>query len=137
MEVEIRAGTREDSPILDTFDPFGGNRDLEIAEGRLWVAAVDGTVAGYLSTTRSGFIGHPFVAYLCVAENHRRVGIASALMDAIEKHQIGKRLFISTEEDNQHMLALLDQRGYVAAGDISGLNDTHSGVDERFFYKDV
>lgn len=91
----------------------------------------------YLSTARSGLIGHPFVTYVCVAESCRRTGVASALLDAVEHEYAGKRLFISTESGNHRMLALLDRRGYIPAGDVSGLNDAHSGADERFFFSDV
>ncbi len=132
-----RPAVPEDFAAVDTFDPFGGNRKLEIEEGRMRVAVIEDTVVGYLSTARSGFIGHPFITYVAVAEDSRRAGIASALLEATENEFAGKRLFISTEEDNQSMLAMLDKRGYVAAGDISGLNDSHSGADERFFFKDV
>ena len=46
-------------------------------------------------------------------------------------------MFISTESDNQEMLALLKKENYRLSGVLNGLNDDHGGAGEVFFFKDV
>jgi len=45
------------------------------------------------------------------------------------------RLFISTEADNQAMLALLPRQGWTHAGAVEGANENSQA--EVFFYKDL
>ena len=131
----IREGTPDDFAALDAFDPFGGDRREELAGGRVLVAEDGGRVAGYLTFSRAGFIGRPFVHFLAVAPEVRRRGIARGLLRAAAERVGPGRLFISTEEGNAPMLRLLEREGWTAAGCVRNVND--DGSAECFFYREV
>ena len=130
----IRSGTKADLNQIDTFDEFGGDRKLEIAEKRLQVYVLNNTVVGYITlVNESCLCGHPLITFLCVHPNYRRQRIASALLSEIENKCSNQKLFISTESNNQSMLSLIAKRSYTRSGSLSGLNDDKS--DEVYFYK--
>ena len=130
----IRAGIKADLNQINTFDEFGGDRKLEIAEKRLQVYVLDNTVVGYITLVKESCLcGHPPITFLCVRLNHRRQGIASALLLEIENKYSNQKLFISTESNNRNMLNLIKKRSYTRSGSLSGLND--DGSDEIYFYK--
>jgi GNAT superfamily N-acetyltransferase len=134
----IRRGTLEDTAALAAVDPFGGDRDAEAREGRLWVDADDDGVArGYASLARCDFHGNPYVEFLFVRPEHRRQGVATRLLEAIEHLCRGRRVFISVEAPNAEMRQLLVGRGYAQSGALRGLNDDHGGADEVFYFKDA
>ena len=131
----VRLGQPPDEPLIRSFDEFKNRRAQELAEERLFVWT-DGTEpVGYVTMARDGFIGHPYVEFLCVHPDYRRRGIASTLLLHCETQHAGRRLFISTESNNATMLALLEARGYVGAGSVSGAN--RDGSDEVFFFRDL
>lgn len=131
----VRTGLLNDFDAIDQFDPFAGDRREEIAQGRVFVAEIDERVVGYVTFSNPGFIGKPFINFLAVDPAFRRRGIASSLLDAIEKHIGTGRLFASTEEDNTVMLALFDQKGWSRAGHVAGVND--DGLAECFYFRDI
>jgi ribosomal protein S18 acetylase RimI-like enzyme len=134
----IRSGIPEDIPRIDAFDPFGGSREQEICEGRLHVFEQEGGVAiAYISIAEYRLHGFPYVTFLLVHPDHQRRGIATKLLRHVEAMHEGQRLFVSTESDNPPMLALLEKESYERSGALSGLNDSHSGAEEVFFYKDL
>lgn len=134
----VRLGSLEEARFVSRFDPFGGNREDEARDGRFWVeVADDGVVRGYASLSHCPFHGNPYLAFLFVRMDYRRLGVASRLVAAIEAVVKGRRLFMSTEQPNQAMLELLAGRRYIEAGALSGLNDDHGGAPEVFFYRDV
>ncbi len=130
----IRPGSSDDLSLILSFDIFAGSRSQEINENRLYIFE-NTTICGYIAEARDGLLGRPYISYLMVAPNYRRKGIASQLLKHLETQHCNERLFISTEEDNQPMLALLKTRGYIQAGVISEAN--LNGVDEIYFYKDI
>ena len=131
----IRLGTYEDIQIIEPFDPFGGSREEEVSEKRLYMyESGEGTPIGYISTARYTLHDYPYVTFLLVQRGFRRRGIATELLNHIEMLHSGKRIFISTEADNKEMLSLLKKQQYQRSGSLSGLN--RDGVEEVFFYKD-
>lgn len=134
----VRFGTLSDVQRFASQDPFGGDREAEAREQRLWVEFSDtAELRGYASTARCTFHTNPYVEFLFVFPAFRRQRVASVLLDAIEAQFSGRRLFTSTEEPNDAMLTLLKRRGYTRAGAVQGLNDDHGGAAEVFFYRDV
>jgi GNAT superfamily N-acetyltransferase len=64
----------------------------------------------------------PFVGLIVVRKKWRRKGIASQLLDTVENATAPDRLFISTNESNVAMLALLENRGYLRRGMVDGFD---------------
>lgn len=131
----IRFATATDFPAIDVFDPFAGNRAGEIAEGRMLVAEDAGEPVAYVSWLPGGFIGRDYISFLCVRPDRRRRGLALALLRAVEERIGSGRLFVSTEEDNEAMLALLPRECWINAGAVAGANEGNHA--EVFFYKDL
>ena len=134
-DISIRSANTNDLQAIAAFDPFRGDRSGEVEAGRVLVAETDGRVVGYTTFSRNGFIGRAFVNFLAVSSDHRRRGVASALLRAVEQRIAPGRLFISTEEINTPMLQLLSRGGWTAAGCVQGVND--NGAAECFFYRDL
>lgn len=104
-----------------------------VADGGCLVARDGGAIAGYLTWDR-GFFYRPFVRLLVVAPSHRRRGLGRALVIAAEREaEAFGELFISTEEINAPMRALLLAAGYVASGTVEHINVP--GNAELIFYK--
>ena len=133
--LKIRVANPEDYAAIDSFDPFGGDRKAEIANGNCLIASLDQTVVGYVSHYKSGFVGRPFISFLAVSPEHRRQGIATRLLADTEQFFAGERVFISTEDTNQGMLALLKKLGWVDAGGVREAN--RDGSDKLFYYRDL
>ncbi len=131
----IRSANVSDIPQIDALDPFAGDRAREIAEHRLFVIEKANAIVGYVSWQRAGFVGRDYITFLFVREDHRRCGLATALLDAGQRAIGIGRLFISTEADNQAMLALLPRQGWTHAGAVEGTNENSQA--EVFFYKDL
>ncbi len=70
----------------------------------------------------------PFVGLLVVRKDWRRKGVASRLLDVIEDATAPVRIFISTNESNAGMLALLERRGYVRRGAVEGFDPDDAEV---------
>lgn len=130
----IRQAILADYHMIHSFDYFSGDREEDIQEARVFVHEHGGIVRGYLSMARSGLLGRPYVQYLAVDTNFHRNGVATTLLDYIEKHYCDQRLFISTESGNFPMQALLSKRHYVPAGEISGANLNETV--ELYYFKD-
>lgn len=134
----IRQGNFGDVAALARFDLFGGSRVFDAADGRLHVFEnSDGGIVAYVSTAEYLFHGFPYVSFLAVRDDHHRKGIATELLHHVERLNAGQRLFISVESDNEPMISLLEKERFTRSGALSGLNDSHSGVDEIFYFKDV
>ncbi|QDU72257.1 GNAT family N-acetyltransferase [Mucisphaera calidilacus] len=131
----IRLGTPTDFPHIDRFDPFAGDRQIELAQNRVFVAVIDDLVIGYTTFTNPGFIGHPFINYLAVGQPHRRQGVATGLLHTATSHLGPARIFASTEDNNAEMLAFFDKEKWTHAGTIQGVNK--DGSAECFFYYDI
>ena len=130
----IRNGEKEDLAQIEAFDEFGGDRENEVSNKCLKVYILENKVVGYISVIdESCLCGHPLILFLCVHPAYRLRGIASELLSEVEHRYIDQRLFVSTESNNSAMLSLIQKRGYLLSGSLSGLND--DGSDEIYFYK--
>lgn len=78
------------------------------------------------------FFGQMFVALVVVHPDHRRQGVASALLAYAEKTCPAPRLFTSTNDSNIAMQTLLTKRGYQPSGVIYNLDP---GGPERVFVR--
>ena len=132
--MHIRKGNPDDAQAIAVFDCFGGDRPAALQEDRCLVAIIDGQIAGFVVYKRKSLIGRDFVEFLVVDEAFRRRGVAVALLREVERVTGPGRLFISTEANNQPMLALLEKDGWTPSGQIENIND--SGHVERFFCRD-
>jgi GNAT superfamily N-acetyltransferase len=130
----IRRAEAEDFSQIDSFDPFAGDRRREIAEGRMLVADLGEGPVAYASWAPQGFVGRDYITFVCVRPDRRRQGLARSMLHAVEKMIPAGRLFVSTEEDNAPMLALLPREGWKNAGSVAGANEGNRA--EVFFYKD-
>lgn len=100
-------------------------------KGRIATVAVqDGEIVGLVVVGE--FFGHPFVELLRASPAHRRQGVASLLMDAVEARSRGDRVFVSTNESNTAMRTLLIDRDYKVSGVVENLD---ASGPELFFVK--
>jgi GNAT superfamily N-acetyltransferase len=96
--------------------PWGETRIFKL------VALVDGEVAGYAEMAPT-FFNREFISLLNVHPSHRRRGVATALIKAVEARCRGEKLFTSTNLSNQPMQALLGKIGYRRCGMVEDLDE--------------
>ena len=77
---------------------------------------------GY-AAMRMSFVGQAFTDMLMVAKEHRRSGVARALLRHLKATVEGSRLWTSTNKSNAPMRSLLVSEGFVFAGQIEGLTE--------------
>jgi ribosomal protein S18 acetylase RimI-like enzyme len=128
MATTIRQGAIGDLDALVAFDHIAssseerrnqiesGLRDSEIS-----VALVDGIPKGY-ALLNYRFYGQPFIELLYIAPESRRIGLASALVEHVQKHMFGSKLFTSTNQSNEPMRELLHKLGFEESGIIHNLD---------------
>jgi ribosomal protein S18 acetylase RimI-like enzyme len=86
-----------------------------IREQTCWVARRNEEVVGFALFDR--FLhGHGFLRVIAVHPDHRRRGIASALVSGLEAECPTDRLFTATEESNEGMQRLCEALGFVRMG---------------------
>jgi ribosomal protein S18 acetylase RimI-like enzyme len=100
-------------------------------DGTAWVAVADGRIVGY-AVLEHTFFARGFVAMLMVDPRHRRRGVGSALMRHLEDLCESERIFVSTNESNLPMQALVDRLGYKRSGKVEDLDP---GDPEIFYSK--
>lgn len=76
--------------------------------------------------------GHGFLRVIAVHPDHRRQGIAAALVSALEAECPTDRFFTATEESNEAMQRLCEALGFVRSRRIEGLEE---GETELIFLK--
>jgi GNAT superfamily N-acetyltransferase len=127
-----RPATLADLAAIQAFDEFRQMTADIVGAGGCFVAGFDGVPLAYALVSRH-FYGRRFIELLLVQGPHRRRGLASALLDSVEKHVPNEPVWISTAADNYAMHALLAHRGYQPAGIIHGL----AKQAELIYRKDV
>jgi len=95
------------------------------------VALRENAVVGYAEVAPA-FFGRQFVSLLSVHPGHRRQGLATALMKAVESRCKESKLFTSTNLSNQPMQSLLANMGYRLCGVVEELDE---GDPELVFVK--
>ncbi|MBE9638381.1 GNAT family N-acetyltransferase [Salipiger mangrovisoli] len=120
-----------DYRALKSFDEFIGDRRMDMQQGSLMVATLQGAVAGYAKVAPCDFLGWPLLSIVCVSPAARRQGIGRELVAAATSASRWLRLYTSTEASNFPMRALLrtcDAREIGCADDLN-----LSGEREIFF----
>lgn len=118
ISIIIRKAIFEDFAEIDAFDLFAGNRRLEIEREEILVALIDEKIAGYITHNRS-FYGRAFVQFICVQESFKKLGVAKALYQEVEKLYAAdgdELIFSSTEDNNEIMLGYFERNGWKQTG---------------------
>lgn len=105
----------------------------ELRFGYVWIAERDGQGFGYAVASRH-FYGYPFIELLKVRREHRRRGVAHALITAIEAWVGSGKLFTSTNTSNLPMQRLCERLGFILSGQIDNLDD---GDPELIYFKQI
>lgn len=103
-----------------------------IARGECYVArAPDASVAGF-SVTNPTFFAQWFIVLVIVHPDHRRRGVAAALVADAEARATTAKMFTSTNQSNTAMQALLARLGWEPSGTIENLDE---GDPELVYFK--
>jgi GNAT superfamily N-acetyltransferase len=95
----------------------------ELRDGYVWIAERDERAIGY-AIANQRFFGHPFIELLVVHRDHRRQGVAQALIAEIERWAgDGAKLFTSTNASNRPMQRLCERLGFVRSGQVDNLDE--------------
>lgn len=78
------------------------------------------------------FFNNGFIELLIVAENYRKCGIGSKLLNHLFTECKTEKLFTSTNQSNEPMIKLLSKAGFVFCGQIEELDE---GDPELFFVR--
>ena len=140
MAIVVRLASAEDAETALAIDPSaardGHRRDwLHRAfageHGRVArLAMLDGEPVGLAVVGH--FFSNPFLELIVTAPQARRQGVAGDLLDVIERAHADQKLFVSTNQSNVLMRALLPRRGYLPAGQVDHLDP---GDPELFFVR--
>lgn len=112
---------------------FGRAVFLEAAvrQRECYIAREGWDATGFAILTRS-FFGQYFIELLVVHPEHRRQGVAAALIRHLESIVPAEKLFTSTNESNMPMRGLLEKLGYARSGWIDNLDE---GDPELIYFK--
>ena len=80
------------------------------------------------------FFAQYFLVLVVVHEDHRRRGVASALIRAVEARSPTPKLFTSTNQSNTAMQAVCESLGFVRSGIIENLDE---GDPEVIYFKRI
>lgn len=104
-----------------------------VAGGACYVAFWNESLAGFV-TWDHGFFNRPFVRLLGVGRAFRRLRLGRALLARVERAAAGEReLFVSTEERNEPMRAMLAAANYEPSGSVDHINAP--GNAELIYFK--
>ena len=134
----MRFAVRRDLPSICRVDPTlksdqsRRDRIREAIEERSCFV-VDRTVPVAYAMMDYRFFGRAFVWMIYVALSHRRKGIGTELLTALETRCLSGRIFTSTNASNEPMQALLKKCGYVTSGAVLYLDEN----DLELFYSKI
>lgn len=124
----LRPATHDDLAAILAVDrdhgvePRVGWLRRRIDRGECMLALVDGELAGFL-VDDDAFFDRTFIRLVVVSKNHRRHGVANALVADAEARARTHTVFSSSNRSNTAMHALLRKRGWVESGVIEGLDE--------------
>jgi GNAT superfamily N-acetyltransferase len=95
---------------------------------------VDGVLDGAVLFESRHFFGRDFVKLLVVRRSARRRGIGGQLLEAVIGGGTSGKVFISTNESNAPMRALLARERWTFSGTLTGLDE---GDPELVFWRDA
>jgi ribosomal protein S18 acetylase RimI-like enzyme len=93
-----------------------------VTAGQCLAARIGGTVVGF-GVLEHSFYSHGFISLLIVHPDHRRHGVAKALISHIESISPTQKLFTSTNKSNVIARRLFESLGYVRSGYIENLDE--------------
>ena len=128
--IAIRPVIDTDLPVLATFDEWKTVTPERVAAGHVYVATVDDDPCAIGILDRS-FMNRAFIAIIYVHADHRRSGLASALIRHFESITTDRKIWISTNIENLAMQAVLHRHEYAMAGVVNHLG----AVPELFYVK--
>ena len=135
---DLRAAKPADAGAIVAIDPLGLGRLDQIRalvyEQASLVAVEHGQIVGFLAIKLGHFYQRDFIDLLFVAPRWRRRGVGRALMRAALKNASTPRVFVSTNESNTPMRALLHSEGWTPSGVLTGLDEDDP---EHVFFRDV
>ena len=102
-----------------------------VEAGHCWVARIDSVTAGF-AVLDQNFFEQGFVAALAVHPNHRRHGLATALVRHLESVCPTEKLFTSTNQSNIVAQRLFESLAFVRSGWIDNLDE---GDPEIVYFK--
>jgi ribosomal protein S18 acetylase RimI-like enzyme len=122
-EIEVRVASEQDLEHPGVGGPAGEYRPqlaavMHRGTGVVFVAEVDGAIVGRVTVDTAGRQGD--ISGFVVAEDRRRRGVGTRLMDAAEaqaKRRRCRRLRLTVAKDNEPAIALYIARGYRRVGD--------------------
>ena len=136
--MELRAAQAGDVSAIEAMDPgragTAGQIQALLRERHCLVAVEQGEVTGFLVRWPGHFYGRDFIDLLYVAPGWQRRGAGRALMRAALRDASTSRVFVSTNESNTPMRALLRGEGWTPSGVLTGLDE---GDPEHVFFHDV
>lgn len=135
--IVVERATEEDLLHLLDIDQAAGHNDrgTEIAQAvqarRAYIARREDAWLGFALVNRA-FFGQSFIELIVVHPQHRRRGVASALVGYIARTNPSDKLFTSTNQSNTAAQALFEQLGFERSGVIENLDD---GDPEIIYFK--
>jgi ribosomal protein S18 acetylase RimI-like enzyme len=107
---------------------------MRVESCEVLIFELDAQILGFAIVATRSFFGFDFVELLSVAENDRRMGVGSSLLSEATAQSSTDRIFISTNQSNRPMIALLENATWIFSGKLEGIDD---GDPELIYYKDV
>jgi len=135
---EVREARIDDVPGIVRIDPLG-SLDAAAIEALVRTAAtlvaVSGNeITGFVARRERHFFGRDFVELLFVEPKHRRKGVGRSLLRRTLADAGTSRVFISTNQSNEAMQALLTSDGWLLSGILVGLDE---GDPEHVYFRDA